>query len=189
MSKEFARKCNFKIRQNDISIKTADNKISKAYGVIEEVRVSIHNRIHTLDFVVLDHKDHDLLRLSKVGLFPAFNKLVFPRNTRSVGQEDEEEEYLLNVLATEVYDETDVDFDVEWADSLEDEEKVELKPKMKLSEVVLKKFVRVMNKSRDVFAFKTTEIGTCKFDDLSLKFDDLILKFDVLVLKFDVLIL
>ena len=61
MSYDTVIKHNFNILQSDCKIKTADNSVSTVIGKTEPLELKVHNTYAVLSFMVIDHKDNDIL--------------------------------------------------------------------------------------------------------------------------------
>lgn len=101
MNKQVAQRYGFDVIESEKVMKTADNLSRKVSGEIKNLTIEIENIVCTLNVVVIDHRDHDMLLgldwflATGVGVIPAENKLIWPQRNEK-DQKDEEvvsEEY------------------------------------------------------------------------------------------------
>ena len=84
LSYETVIKHNFNILQSNCKIKTADNSVSTVIGKTEPLELKVHYSYAVLSFMVIDHKDNDILlgldwfAQTGPGIYPGAKTLKFP---------------------------------------------------------------------------------------------------------------
>ena len=79
-----ANKYGFTIFPSQVRIKSQDNKIERVKGIIKEARIEVEGRIGTIDLLVTNHEDYDVLLglnwLVEMGarLIPREKRIAFP---------------------------------------------------------------------------------------------------------------
>ena len=100
-----------------MQVKTADNKLTKVEGIIKGCNVVIDGVICALNFIVINHEEHDALlgmdwcQKTKVGIFPATKKLVFDNHMQKVSIDYNEYEV---VLLTDIVDDDEIVEILDW---------------------------------------------------------------------------
>jgi hypothetical protein len=120
LSAKIAKAYKIKILPSKIKIKTADSMVVPVVGITEALKVEIHGHVCEIDFVVMNHDDHDVLlglnwfNKTAAGLYPRTKTLHFPGQTiklDNIGKIEDDEE-MEEVFITEVADEDDIGEDV-----------------------------------------------------------------------------
>ena len=115
ISKRVVDENKFKILPSDTRIKTADNSVSTVLGVTEKMEVDINGHTCNMEFLIIDHEDHDVLlgldwfNLTGAAIYPAEGILKFPSLKLKLKKiEDNIEEDYQKVMVTELIDEDDI---------------------------------------------------------------------------------
>ena len=106
------------ILPSDIQIKSANNAVTSVVGITERLKIDIHGRSCQLSFVILKHDDHELLlgidwfKLTGASLHPSDLVLKLFHNPDVLDDDHDVSE--APILSSIVYDEDDIDFDMDW---------------------------------------------------------------------------
>jgi len=105
-----------KIEASGTKVKTADNNITHVEGITEPIRINVHGHVVFMQFLVMEHEDHDVLlgldwfRKTGASISPAESTLKFPgvkiklnnSDNSNIDSDDHE------IYVTEVVDEEDI---------------------------------------------------------------------------------
>ena len=167
MGKDTAKKHNFRMLFSDCKIKTANNAVRSVDGVTERLIVSIYGRECKMEFIIIDHKDHDILlgldwfRLTGAGIFPSINLIRFPDedvivNRRRVYNNHFTEDKYASICLAEVGDDPDLSTEIDW-----DSKKKEIKTNIILGEKENKNFMNLVTEFKLLFAYNITDLDAC----------------------------
>ena len=171
MSKRTALTHGITVYESDTQIKTDDERVSKAYGVTDKLQIDIEGNIAYMKFVVIDHKEHDILAgidwfvLTKATICPANKLLKFPKQKVLLEyQTDSEDEEDADLLLVDAFDSIPDDEDILTSEfncletSAEEIAQFNPQPEMPCTSNQLVMFEQTMNKdSIDRSAFSTPD--------------------------------
>ena len=163
MSYDTVIKHNFNILQSDCKIKTADNSVSTVIGKTEPLELKVHNTYAVLSFMVIDHKDNDILlgldwfAQTGAGIYPGAKTLKFPVSNIYLDEDIDSTEDTHNVYLTEVGDEVDIEGETNWTID-RDFNMVSESALDKHEEVMFRELVKDIKKG---FAKNLNELGDC----------------------------
>ncbi len=128
--------------------------------------MSVQGSIAFLKFVVIDHKDNDILlglnlfELTDCGIYPGRKLLKFPKSPNYVFNEPKEnelDESIIDLCLADIPDELDIDNDISW----ELDQQVEIKPASKLVAKQTKLFNGLVTKIKGNVAHSLKDLGKC----------------------------
>jgi len=124
ISAKIVKAYNIDVLPSNIKVKTANNAISDVIGITNELLTEVHGHSCSLQFVVLDHDDHEVLlglnwfMATGAGLFPKQNILKFPGETielfHNTIEETRVDDDYEDVMQAEIADEADIKGDTDW---------------------------------------------------------------------------
>ena len=171
MSSTFALKHKIFLNPSNIMIKLANSKTEFVKGKTNPLPVRLGTSNVNLEFIVIDHKDHDILlgldwfKLTKAGIFPSTNIIIFPNSDKVNKLENNDLRDLYQIDDESIYQ----------VDSLDDEtvkfyeeesswsfNEVTIKPEIEFSEEDKPKLTFLIEASKTLFAKNAKELGTCK---------------------------
>ena len=184
MSKRTAVTYGITVYESDTQIKTADERVSKAYGVTDNLQIDIEGNITYMKFVVIDHKEHDILAgidwfiLTKASIDPANKLLKFPKQKvlleyQKDSDNDEAEDLLLvDAIDSIPDDEDNITSEFNYLE-MSEEEIVQFnpQPEMSCTSNQLEMFEQTMTKVRKVFAFNLKDIRRCTIQPFKIELE------------------
>ena len=161
--------------------KLANSKTEFVKGKTNPLPVRLGTSNVNLEFIVIDHKDHDILlgldwfNITKAGIFPSTNIIIFPNSDKVNELENNDLRDLYQIDDESIYQ----------VDSLDDEtvkfyeeesswsfNEVTIKPEKEFSEEDKPKLTFLIEASKTLFAKNAKELGTCKIIEHEIELTD-----------------
>jgi hypothetical protein len=173
-----AVKNNIHLNNTNVMVKTADSSIIPTKGISEPLEVNVNGHLCKLNFIAIDHEDHDILLgldwfdLTGAGVFPALNLLKFPSENVYLSSNADNRNYSENVdvMLIDIADENDIEDDNIWSPNYE----FEIKPQCKLTKKEQSLFEAIIGSAQSMFAKDLNDLGPCKVREhkITTKDDD-----------------
>jgi len=113
ISVEAAKRLKFNILPCDIEYKTASNHVKQVEGITEPIRVDVHSHTCNIEFLVIEHEDHDVLlgldwfTENSAGIFPGDNLLRFKEDNIYLGDESQHIDRIPHILTMQTMNDED----------------------------------------------------------------------------------
>ena len=170
LSHRAALKHNINIIKSGKMFKTADGVIQSVIGTTRLLKVDIQGSYAEMAFIVIDHKDHDILLgldwfdQTGVGFYPGKKILKFPNrpdrymDTAMSDLDDDQHERTVDLCLAEEPDEIDIDGEVSWEPS---PSKSIIKPQAKLTQPQMRIFENIAKRAEKSAAHSLADLGKC----------------------------
>ena len=184
MSRRTAERHNLRVHASDTQIKTADERISQVFGVTDTLKLDIQGMVTFMKFLVIDHKDHDVLvgvdwfLLTNATINIARKFIEFPKQDKLLLQKKESEDEEENILYTEAKehipdDEENLTAEFNYLEMSEEEiSQFHPKPEIECTPEMSEVFEDVMEKVRKVFTFNLKDIKRCTSQSIKINTGD-----------------